>query len=222
MRFIVFNGSPRGNLGVTRVLINAFVGGLTGVASRLHPVEVYTLQQTGREDVLAEAFASADVALIAFPLMSGTVPASVKRLFEALAPLKGRPKLPGIILLDHSAFPNAGQFAFVEKYVSKVAERLGCQFFGALHRPEVGESLDGPPTIDRDTQGLLFDLGTQFGRNGHLDSRTLQTLLGPHRAGILGQIRDQISARFPLRNLAWARLLLRHGTFEQRRRRPGS
>lgn len=222
MRFIVFNGSPRGNQGVTRLLIDAFIEGITGVASRLHPVEVYTLQQGGREEMLVEALAASDVALFAFPLMSGTIPSSVKRLIEALPLLRGRQKLPGMILLDHSEFPNSGQFVAVEKYMAKVAERTGCKFYGALHRPEVGEATEGPPSLDRETQRLLFELGAQFGRNGHLDAATVTRLLGPNRAGLLGRWVGQVTARFPLRNLAWARVLLRHGTFDQRRRKPGS
>lgn len=220
MRFIVFNGSPRGNLGVTKVLIDAYLSGVTGVASRMHPVATYTLQQGGREEALREAFLMGDVVLVAFPVMAGTLPSPVKRLFETLGHLKGRPEMPGLILLTHSAFPNSGQFAPIERYVHKAAERLGCSFHGAICCPHVGESLEGPPTVERQVRGLLFDLGTQFGKEGRMEPATLEKLAGAHATGYLGQLAQQLAARFPSRNLAWARQLIKFGTYAQRRRRP--
>jgi len=87
-------------------------------------------------------------------------------------------------------------------------------------RPNMTETLEGAPTIDRETERLVREAGAQWRKGGQLSATLLASLAGKRHAGALGRVKHFVLAEFPLRNLTWARELLRHGSFSTRKARP--
>ena len=79
-----------------------------------------------------QAFAEAECAWIGFPLYTDSMPAVVKHFIEALEPLVGRRDNPPIGFLVQSGFPEGLHSRYVERYLEKLAARLGSPYLGTI------------------------------------------------------------------------------------------
>jgi NAD(P)H-dependent FMN reductase len=89
------------------------------------PVETYHLVRMKETDPMGSVFAQAECALLGFPLYTDAMPGVVKHFLEALEPLVGRPGNPPVGFLVQSGFPEGLHSRFVERYLEKLAARLG-------------------------------------------------------------------------------------------------
>jgi multimeric flavodoxin WrbA len=118
-RLTLFNGSPRGARGNTPIFLREFAAGFGGETETHHLIQ---LKQTGQH---VQAFAAAECVLIGLPLYTDAMPGSVKQFFEALEPLAGRKGNPPVGFLVQSGFPEGLHSRYVERYLEKLAARLG-------------------------------------------------------------------------------------------------
>jgi len=213
MRLTVFNGSPRVNKGNTALMLEPFLAGFTEQGGEAHGP--HYLAQAARRPRHAEAFAAADVALIAFPLYVDAMPATVKAFTEALAPYLGRSCNPRVMFLVQSGFPEACHSRPIEAWLEKFARRMGSPYMGTIIKGS-GEGLRQQPAMVRNALFRnLHALGQSLQRTGELDPRLLASLAG----------RDHYS-RLPLTLFAplmmrlgmgwWNRQLKANGVFERR------
>ena len=108
----------------------------------------------------------------------------------------------------------------MERYLEKLARRLGCPYLGTIVKGN-GEGLRSmPPSA---TQGLfeqLQTLGTGLAREGRLDPQILRRLAAPESyPAILGPL-FQLFLRLPMAHSYFDEMLKKNGVYGQRFARP--
>jgi len=85
-------------------------------------------------DEFVQAFAEAECAWLGFPLYTDAMPGIVKHFIDALEPLAGRKNNPPLGFLVQSGFPEGLHSRYVERYLEKLAARLGSPTWGRLSK----------------------------------------------------------------------------------------
>ena len=130
MKLTVFNGSPRGKTGNTKLYLAEFLEGFAETEGNSH--EVAYLNRVKDQDALVEMFTEAEAVLLGFPLYTDAMPGLVKTFIESLAPLVGRQGNPPIGFVIQCGFPGAAHLRPLERYLEKLASRLGCRYLGTI------------------------------------------------------------------------------------------
>lgn len=213
-RLTLFNGSPRGKRGNTPIMLGEFANGFGGQAETHHLIQI---KQTGR---FVQAFAEAECAWIGFPLYTDAMPGIVKHFFEALEPLAGRKNNPPVGFLVQSGFPEGLHSRYVERYLEKLAARLGSPYLGTIVKGN-GEGVRVmPPEMTRGLFENLQALGAGFAREGRLDPEVLARIASPERyPAYLGPI-FRIFLRLPMAHSYFDNMLIKNGAYERRFARP--
>ena len=130
MRLEVFNGSPRHKKSNTGALLKPFLEGFESAAGNSYELHyIYPFRGTGEQ---VAVFSAAEAVLVAFPLYVDAMPSGVMDFFAALKPLRGRSGNPPLGFFVQSGFPEAFHSRFVERYLEKLARRLGSPYFGTI------------------------------------------------------------------------------------------
>ena len=130
MRLTVFNGSPRGKGSNTKFLLEHFLNGFMTTDGNSY--EMVYLNRLKDSDKFIKFFQEAEQVLLAFPLYTDAMPAMVKTFIESLEPLCGREGNPDIGFIVQSGFPEAIHSRYIERYLEKLAIRLGCRYIGTV------------------------------------------------------------------------------------------
>lgn len=214
VRLTLFNGSPRGRRGNTPVMLEQFAKGFEGETEMHHLIKV---KQT---DQFVTAFADAECTWIGFPLYTDSMPGVVKHFFEALEPLVGRRDNPPVGFLVQSGFPEGLHSRYVERYLEKLAARLGSPYLGTIVKGG-GEGIRiMPPEATRSLFGNLQTLGAGLVRQGRLDPKVLAQIARPERFPAILWPVFQIFLRLPIAHSYFDNMLKQHGAYEQRFARP--
>ncbi|MBN1267899.1 MAG: hypothetical protein JXA25_20575 [Anaerolineales bacterium] len=218
MKLTVFNGSPKGKNGNTEIFIKQFVAGFLSFEG--NKAEEFYLKNVGKVEEFREAFSRSERVLLAFPLYADAMPGNVKAFIEALEPLCGREGNPTICFLVQSGFPEGTHSRHIEKYLEKLAGRLGCPYTGTIVKGNGGGITTQPPFIQRKIFAAVRELGRSFGRNEPFDQKVLDELASPERYPRwmvpIVAVRD-----VPFINLLyWAAVLRKNGVYKQRSARP--
>ena len=213
-KLTLFNGSPRGRRGNTPLMLDQFAKGFSG------PTETHHLVRMKETDQMVEAFARAECVILGFPLYTDSMPGVVKHFIEALEPLVNRKNNPPIGFLVQSGFPEALHSRYVERYLEKLAARLGSPYLGTIIKGN-GEGIRmTPPEMNNNLFNNLQALGAGFAANGRLDPELILHTAHPERfPTILGPI-FQVFLRLPLSHSYFDDMLKKNGAFEQRFARP--
>ena len=169
---------------------------------------------------MVEAFARAECVLLGFPLYTDSMPGVLKHFIEALEPLVNRKNNPPIGFLVQSGFPEALHSRYVERYLEKLAARLGSPYLGTIIKGN-GEGIRvTPPEMNNNLFNNLQALGAGLATNGQLDPELILHTAHPERfPTILGPI-FQVFLRLPLSHSYFDDMLKKNGAFEQRFARP--
>ena len=209
-RLTLFNGSPRGKRGNTPIFLEQFALGF-GAPTQMH--HLIRLKET---EQMLQAFAGAECVLLGFPLYTDSMPGIVKHFIEALEPLAGRKDNPPMGFLVQSGFPEGLHSRYVERYLEKLADRLGSPYLGTLVKGN-GEGVRQMPAAA--TRGLFAELqllGAGLARQGRLDEQIMARLAAPeYYPAILGPL-FQLFLRLPLAHGYFDEILKRNGAYEQR------
>ena len=209
-RLTLFNGSPRGKRGNTPIFLEQFAQGFGGPAE-MH--QLIRLKETGR---MVQTFAGAECVLLGFPLYTDAMPGMVKHFIEALEPLAGRADNPSLGFLVQSGFPEGLHSRYVERYLEKLAERLGCPYLGTIVKGN-GEGIRLMPPAS--TQNLFTDLqslGAGLAGQGRLEPQTLARLAAPERyPASLGPF-FQLFLRLPMAHAYFDEMMRKNGVYAQR------
>ena len=213
-RLTLFNGSPRGRRGNTPIFLNEFAAGFGG------PAEMHHLIQVKQAERFVQAFAGAECAWIGFPLYTDAMPGSVKRFFEALEPLVGRKGNPPVGFVVQSGFPEGLHSRYVERYLEKLASRLGSPYLGTI----VKGNGEGVRTMPPEATGGLFAdlhaLGAGLARDGRLDPQILARIATPESfPAYMGPV-FQVFLRLPIAHGYFDDMLKKNGAYPRRFARP--
>ena len=214
MRLTVYNGSPRYKKSSTKVLLDEFTEGF--LETEGNAVETHYLVKTKDAEEFVEAFRDAEYVLIAFPLYHDSMPSVVKTFIEGLAPLRGRTDNPAMLVSIHSGFAESKQCHYVERYMGKLANRLGCRYVGAILPGSVHRIETMPELMTRGTRQGYRDLGRGFGQTGKLDEVIVAKLAKPvqFKGPMLWLMRIMYGTG--LGNKGWDNLAKRDGGYEDR------
>ena len=213
-RLTLFNGSPRGKRGNTPIFLDQIAQGF-GAATEMH--QLNRLKET---DQMVRTFADSECVLLGFPLYTDAMPGMVKHFIEALEPLIGRKNNPSIGFLVQSGFPEGLHSRYVERYLEKLARRLGCPYLGTIVKGN-GEGIRMmPPATTRVLFEQLQELGVGLAREGRLDPQILRRLAAPESyPTILGPL-FQLFLRMPMAHSYFDEMLKKNGVYDQRFARP--
>ena len=217
MRLVVFNGSPRRGKSNTKVLLDRFLAGFESAGGGSY--ETHFLQPVKDVESRIESFESADCVLLAFPLYTDAMPAPVHAFVEALAPLRGREGNPDVGFIVHSGFPEAFHSRYLERYLEKLARRLGCRYLGTV----IKGGSEGIQTMPGSMTRKLFErftlLGKRFGETGAFDEQIRRELASPERFKGFGVLIAKLMMGIFANNY-WNSQLKANGAFDKRFARP--
>lgn len=213
-RLTLFNGSPRGRRGNTPIFLREFAAGFGGETETYHLIQ---LQQMERH---VQAFATAECVLIGFPLYTDAMPGPVKRFFEALEPLVGRQGNPPVGFVVQSGFPEGLHSRYVERYLEKLAARLGSPYLGTIVKGNGEGTRLMPPEMTRRLFGNLQALGSGLRREGRLDPAILAQIARPERFPVILDPLFRLFLRLPIAHAYFDNMLKKNGAYERRFARP--
>lgn len=213
-RLTLFNGSPRGKRGNTPIFLNEFAKGFGSETETHHLIYAKQIDEHVR------AFAEAECVWLGFPLYTDAMPGIVKHFIDALEPLVGRKNNPSLGFLVQSGFPEGLHSRYIERYLEKLAARLGSPYLGTIVRGNgEGVRLMSPEA----NQGLfegLHSLGAGLAAKGQLDAEILAKLAQPERfPAILGPV-FQVFLRLPASHSYFDDMLKKNNAYERRFARP--
>jgi NAD(P)H-dependent FMN reductase len=213
---VLLNGSPRGERSNSmKMLARVAEGWQHGGGQK--PEVLHLAHRTGF-DRAVKAFAEADTLVLGMPLYTDAMPALVKTYIEALQPRTAAAEEanPALGFLVQSGFPEASHSRPLERYLQKLAGRLGSRYVGTIVRGG-GESLQMTP--DRANQKLwarLRTLGEQLYREGSFGAEELRAVAGVERMSALTLALTRLAVHLPITQFYWNRMLKKNGAWQQR------
>jgi multimeric flavodoxin WrbA len=214
MRLTVFNGSPRGKGSNTRVLLEHFTNGFMTTDGNTYEL-AYLVRLKDRESFI-KLFQEAEHVLLAFPLYADAMPAVVKTFIESLEPLCRREGNPDIGFIVQSGFPEAIHSRYVERYLEKLAKRLGCKYKGTVIKGG-GEGIRATPGwMNKKLFKSFYELGKAFGETEEFDKQIVSKLAQPEK---VNKFQFQIM-RLMTHKTYWDAMLKKNNAFEKRFARP--
>ena len=214
---LLLNGSPRGPRSNSMRMLEHVAEGWTG-AGGAEPVVLHLAKRADFEQAAA-AFASADATdtvLLGMPLYTDSMPGLVAEFFEALAPHAGRADSPRMAFLVQSGFSEALHSRGLERYLVKLASRLGSPYAGTIVRGG-GEALQAMPD---EALGKLFGrlhtLGEQLARDGRFAPDSLAEVAGTERFSAMTAAALSGAFKVPVSQFYWNSQLKKNGAWDQR------
>lgn len=213
-RLTLFNGSPRGERGNTPIFLEQLAQGFGGETEMHHLVRVKATEAFG------QAFARAECVWIGFPLYTDAAPGITQHFFEALEPLVGRKNNPPLGFLVQSGFPEGLHSRYIERYLEKLAARLGSPYLGTIVKGN-GEGVRAmSPKMNRNLFENLRALGAGLARSGRLDAAVLARIAAPERFPFyLGPV-FQVFLRLPPAHAYFDSMLKQNGAYARRFAQP--
>ena len=179
MELTIFNGSPRGKVSNTKVLVDQFLDGF--MKGNGNSYKIVYLNTTKDSDYLIKMFEEAEKFLLAFPLYVDSMPAIVKTFIESLEPLCGRKENPDIGFLVQSGLPESIHSRYVERYLKKLSARLGCNYMGTIIKGGVEGVQAKPVRMNKKLFNSFYQIGKIFGETGKFDEEIIDRLAQPER-----------------------------------------
>ncbi len=212
---ILFNGSPRGSSGSnTLLMLEELSKGFAG------PTEIYHLQQVKNTPKHVQAFSEADCVWIGFPLYTDGMPGIVKHFIEALEPLLELAANPPVGFLVQSGFPEACHSRYVERYLQRLAARLGSPYLGTIVKGNAEGLHVMPPKANRKLFARLQALGASLSNEGHLDENILRQIANPEHIPVALVPVVSLGLRFSVAGFYFNSQMKENGVFERRFEQP--
>ena len=210
----LFNGSPRGRRGNTAIFLHEIAAGFAG------PSQIHHLVRLKETQAMVDEFAQADCVIFGFPLYTDAMPGVVKHFIEALQPLVGRAHNPPLGFVVQSGFPEGLHSRYVERYLEKLAQRLGSPYLGTVVKGG-GEGIRSMPlTATHSLFTNLQALGAGLASSGRLDPLLLKAIAQPENfPAILGPL-FQIFLRQPPAHAYFDDMLKKNTAYDQRFAQP--
>ncbi len=218
MKLTVLSGSPRGKHGNTEILLSWFLEGFGAAPGNSH--EMAYLRKTDDAERFVTMFRDAETVFIAFPLYTDSMPGIVKAFIDSLAPLVGRKGNPPVLFLVQSGFPEAERSRPVERYLKKLAARLGSPYLGTIVRGECEGIHVMPPAMTKKIRLAITAIGEHFGRGGELDAEAVRRFAGNERLSGFSRCVLTLMDVLGVAQFYWNMNLRKHGAYARRFARP--
>lgn len=211
---LLLNGSPRGTRANSLKMLARVAQGWVGAGG--DEPRVLHLVKPADFELAVESFTQSDVVVVGMPLYTDAMPALVKQYIEALAPYVGREGNPTLGFLVQSGFPEALHSRHLERYLEKLARRLGSPYAGTIVRGN-GEALQSmPEEAPKKLWAALRTLGAELARDGAFSREALRAVAKRERYGRLGCAIGSLALRMPIAQFYWNSQLKKNGAWERR------
>lgn len=217
-RLTLFNGSPRGHKANTALLLEKFLDGFQAVPG--HTAEVHHLNRQHDLPHFTQALAEAECVLLGFPLYTDSMPGLVKAFIETLEVYRGRAGNPPIGFLVQSGFPESTHSRHVERYLERLAARLGSPYLGAIVKGGVEGIQIMPDNMTRKLYTGLRQIGHAFAQTGRFDPDLLHALAKPEWYPAYLAPFFKFFVKTPAATFYWDGQLKKNGVYNQRFARP--
>jgi hypothetical protein len=132
----------------------------------------------------------------------------------------GRPNNPPLGFLVQSGFPEGLHSRYIERYLEKLAARLGSPYLGTVVKGNGEATRVMPPEMNRSLFANLQALGAGLAAGKPFDPVTLAAIAKPERfPAILGPV-FRVFLRLPIAHGYFDGMLKQNGVYEQRFARP--
>lgn len=213
-RLTLFNGSPRGRKGNTPILLREIANGFS------RSTEIHHLIRLKETDQMVQAFAEAECVILGFPLYTDSMPGAVKHFIEALEPLVGRKDNPPLGFVVQSGFPEGLHSRYVERYLEKLAARLGSPYLGTVVKGN-GEGVRiMPPEATKSLFSNLHAIGVSLAESGRFDPIALKAIAQPENFPTIFGLIFRAFLRLPTAHSYFDDMLKKNNVFEKRFARP--
>jgi hypothetical protein len=211
---LLLNGSPRGpRSNSIRMLSQVAIG--WEAAGGAEPTVLHLAKRSDFECAVAE-FANAETVLLGMPLYTDSMPGLVAEFIEALASLVGREGNPRVAFLVQSGFSEALHSRGLERYLAKLARRLGSPYAGTIVKGS-GESLQVMPDESLGKVfGRLRTLGEQLACEGYFNPETLAQVAGTERLSPMIAATMSLAFKIPVTQFYWNSQLRKNGAWGKR------
>jgi hypothetical protein len=200
-------------------MMNNLIKGFTETSG--NTVEVYNIFKVTDQETYRQAFLSADIVGLGFPLYTDSMPGQVMTFIEeTLQPMVGRKNNPAIFYLVQSGFPEALHGRHVEVYLEELALRLGCRYLGSIIRGGAAGYSDNPPSTTKGISGYMYQLGLDLGKTGAFDPVKLQKQTGPEKFGLFFRLFMGFIESTGVVYSSWNQEMKQNGVFERRDAQP--
>jgi len=168
---------------------------------------------------MVQAFARAECAILGFPLYTDSMPGIVKHLSRRLNAV-GSGNNPPLGFLVQSGFPEGLHSRYVERYLEKLAARMGSPYLGTIVKGGGEGTRSMPSEMTRTLFTKLQALGAGLAADGRFDPQILKTIAKPERyPAILGPV-FQVILRLPFAHAYFDNMMKQNGAYEKRFARP--
>jgi NAD(P)H-dependent FMN reductase len=191
-----------------------FLKGFTSLEG--HSGEIYHLNHLRDAASFSQAFGEAECVWLGFPLYTDAMPGIVKAFIESLAAFQNRTDNPPLGFLVQSGFPEAAHSRFVERYLERLAGRLGSPYLGTIVKGGAEGTRIMPENMTRKLFTTLEQLGRIFGETGLLDPDLLSSLAKPERYPAYMAPVFKLFAKLPVSQFYWNGQLKKNGAYERR------
>lgn len=174
MHVLIINGSPRIKAhSNTDKIIDKFGEGLKEAGSTYEQYEVSDRKQW---DAIRDAFAKAEIILIAIPLYVENIPGLLLEFLETVPARGGDANIAYIL---QGGFAEGAQLRCGEAYLEILTKQLGCNYKGTLVKGD-NFSIRFFEGKQRDkVTGPYKNMGVIFGKNGDFNSEECKKFTGP-------------------------------------------
>jgi hypothetical protein len=218
VQLTLFNGSPRGKTGNTKLLMDRFTKGFLKIPG--NDIETVYLNRTKQLSEQVELFEKAEHVILAFPLYTDAMPGLVKAFIEELEPFCGRSENPSIGFVVQSGFPEPNHSRFVERYLEKLSRRLGCYYQGTVVRGGVEGIQIQPNWMTRKLYRQFYELGTKYTEDGGFDERILRKLAPREKLSRVKLLFFRFLNRIKKGGFYWDMQLKKNKAFEKKFDKP--
>ena len=215
---LLLDGSPRGPRSNSMKMLSRLAEGWIS-AGGAAPETLHLVRPADFDRAVA-AFAQAEVVLLGMPLYTDAMPGLVMAFIEALAPrvavAAAGGRNPVLAFLVQSGFPEALHSRPLERYLQKLARRLGSPYAGTIVRGG-GEALQMRP--DSSNQRLwaqLRTLGGQLARDLRFGAPELRAIAGVERFSPVTAALLSVAFKLSIAQFCWNRQLKSNGAWDQR------
>lgn len=213
-RLTLFNGSPRGSKGNTPFFLREIAAGFGG------PHETHHLVRLKETPQMVQAFAEAECVILGFPLYTDSMPGVTKSFIEALEPLAGRKDNPPVGFVVQSGFPEGLHSRYVERYLEKLAARLGSPYLGTVVKGNGEGTRLMPPEMNRRLFENLQAVGRSLASRGCFDAAAVRNIAHPERFPLILWPVFQVFLRLPIAHSYFDNMLKKNNAYEKRFARP--
>ncbi len=215
-KWVIYNGSPRGNQSNSRLLIEKIMLGMK--EQGIDQIEVRNLIKIKEHKIWAEEFGSSENILFVFPLYVHAMPGCVMKFFEQLKPVNN--KEVHMAFFVQSGFPETSQSYYLRPYLELITKRLGVSFDGTIIKGGVEGTRIKPDKANKKLFQQMKIMGEAYASKGIMDFGLKKEYEKSEYMSKGAQFAYSLLSHTGLTNFYWDYNLKKNGAYKRRFAKP--